>query len=222
MDIEKLKKLIEDGVITQAEFDALVQKIDDNNNKDLSNDDSNNNGLSADDLDKIIQSKVDKIVAKFGKEKADMKKELDALRKKNLSDEERIQVERQEKEQELAEKERLLKDRENRLFAVDAIKKAGLDDGSETSMLILDFVVSDTEETTNEKVKNFKALVDKLVENATNKRFKDNGRELSGGSSKQMSDNPWKKESWNITKQMNLELENPKLAEALKQEAGFR
>ncbi|MCQ2743517.1 MAG: DUF4355 domain-containing protein [bacterium] len=229
MDIETLKKLLENGTITQAQFDEFVKAMNgDNGGGDNSGDDNSaddnkddNKGFSADDIEKMIQSRVDKMVAKFGKEKADMKKELDELRKKNLSDEERRQLESQEREKELAEKERMLADRENRFYAMKAIKNVGLDDGSEEALNIIDFVLGDTEEVINEKVKNFKALVDKMVLNATDKKFKDNGRTLSSSNNKKTADNPYSKDTFNFTKQMELEKNNPELAVTLKREAGL-
>lgn len=140
----------------------------------------NQTQLSAEAIDKLIQSRVDKITAELGKKNSSLQKELDKLKKEKLSDEELRQLEIADKEKAMAEKEQALLERENRLFAIKAIKEIGLDDGSDTSLQIVDFVMSDTEENITEKVTAFKGLVDKLVSEKVNQIFRENGRVPNG------------------------------------------
>ena len=140
----------------------------------------NQSQLSAEAIDKLIQSRVDKITAELGKKNSNLQKELDKLKKEKLSDEELRQLEIADKEKAMAEKEQALLERENRLFAIKTIKEIGLDDGSDTSLQIVDFVMSDTEENITEKVTAFKNLVDKLVSERVNQTFRENGRIPNG------------------------------------------
>lgn len=136
----------------------------------------NQTQLSAEAIDRLIQSRVDRITAELGKKNSNLQKELDKLKKEKLSDEELRQLEIADKEKAMAEKEQALLERENRLFAIKAIKEIGLDDGSDTSLQIVDFVMSDTEENITEKVTAFKGLVEKIVSEKVNQIFRTNGR----------------------------------------------
>lgn len=124
--------------------------------------------LSTEALDKLIQSRVDKITADLGKKNATLQKELDNLKKAKLSDEEIKNLEIADKEKALTEKEQALLERENRLYAIKAIKEAELDDGSDLSLELIDFVMGEDENAINDKVKAFKALlIDLLLQKLT-------------------------------------------------------
>ena len=109
---------------------------------------------------------------------------------------------------------------ENKLYAVKAIKKAGLDDGSETALDILALVNAGDEESIDSNIKALKALVDKLVKAEVEKTFKDNGRKPEQGSNGAGDDNPYIEKTFNLTRQMELEATNPELAKKLKAAAG--
>lgn len=135
-------------------------------------------------LEKYIQSQIDKGLAAARKELADTKKALEALRKEKLSDDELADIQRKDHEKELAEREKAVTDKENRLFAVKAIKDAGLDDGSDKSLALVDLVVTgngDTEETITTKVKAVSAYISAVVAAKVDQRFKDNGRNPDSG-----------------------------------------
>lgn len=136
--------------------------------------------FNTENLDKLIQSKVDRLMADARKENATLQKELDKQKKARMSDEEVKQYEISEREKAIAAKEKELADRENRLYAIKAIKAAGLDDGGENSLELVDFVMSDTEENIDTRVKAFKSLVDKMVAAEVDKTFKTNGRTPKG------------------------------------------
>lgn len=214
MKLSKLKELLEAGTITQEEFDALKETAEDDTKSDPEPD------PEPDDLDKKIQQAVDRATNKLGNENKDLKKELEKLRKEKLTEEERRELEKKEKEEELSRRERELRDKENRLYAVKAIRKAKLDDGSDTSLDLVDFVMADTEDDIDKRVKAFSALVNKMVKAEVDKTFKGNGgnpnKGAGGGGT---PDNPYKKETFNLTRQMELELNNPEEAKRLKAEA---
>lgn len=128
------------------------------------------------DLDKLVQARADKLTAEMGKKNAALQKELDKLKKEKMTADELKQLEMEEKEKAIAEREKMLLDKENRLIAIKAIKEAGLDDGSDIALQLVDFVIGNNEEEISNKVKTFSELVTKLVSSKVDKTFKKNGR----------------------------------------------
>lgn len=152
--------------------------------KSSSSADSGGKSVGTSDLDMLVQARAEKITAEMGKKNAALQKELDSLKKEKMTAEELKQLEMSEKEKTLVEREKALKDKENRLSAIKAIKDAGLDDGSNLSLELVDFVIADDEESISKRVKTFGDLVKRFVEDKVNKTFKDNGRNPNGGNSK--------------------------------------
>lgn len=132
--------------------------------------------LTTEAIERIVQSRVDKATAELGKNIATLKRENEKLKKEQLSAEELKQYEMNEKEKALAEREQILKDRENRLYAIKAIKEIGLDDGSEKSLSLVDFVMADDETAITERVKAFNELVQAFVTSQVDEKFKSIGR----------------------------------------------
>ena len=128
------------------------------------------------DIEKLIQSAVDRATQKIGTENKSLKKELETLKNEKLSDEERKSLEEKQRKEELDKRDKDITDRENRLFAISALKEAGLDDGSKESLDLVNLVMGDTEDVIKEKVKALGGLVKRLVESEVNKTFKSNGR----------------------------------------------
>jgi len=136
-------------------------------------------------IEKLAQSKADKMRAKERKEFAEMKKELEKLRKEKMSADEIKELEMKEKEKALAEKDKALTEKGNRIFAIQAIKTAGLDDGGDTSALV-DLVIAGsdvTEDSITERVTAIKGYFDKRVAAEVDKIFKENGRNPNGSGS---------------------------------------
>lgn len=228
MTLEKLKKLLADGVITQEEFDELAKNVknapapEDDTEPKPDDSEPSKNDVDYDKLDKIIQARVDKEMAAERKKTADYKKKLDRLQQEKLTDEELKKIELENKENEIAEREKAIADKENRLFAVKAIKEAGLDDGSDTALSLVDFVMGTDETEITSKVKAFKELFDKAVTAEVNKRFKEAGYTPKKGETLNNGVNPYTKEQFNLTEQMKLESTNPELAAKLKAAAGVK
>lgn len=220
MNKEKLDSLLASGAITQEEYNEMLSKLGGNENglQEKGQEETKQkevNTFDEEKLEKLIQAKVDRLTARLGKEKADLQKEVDKLKREKLSDEEIKQLEISEKEKALAERERALLDKENRLYAIKAIKAAQLDDGSDKSLELVDFVMSDDTETIDKRVKAFGDLVRKFVTAEVDKKFKSNGRTPNTGSNGGGNNNPFSKESFNLTEQMRILSENPELAKQL-------
>ncbi len=221
MTQEKLEGLLSSGAITQEDYDGLIKSIQ-HEDDEKKQPEQSGVPLDEDRLDKIIQSKVDKITSRLGKEKADLQKQLEKLKKEKLTDEEIKQMELSEKEQEIVQREKSLKDKENRLYAIKAIKAAGLDDGSDKSLSLVDFVLGEDESDIDGKVKAFSDLVKSFVQSEVDKTFKASGREPGKGGISGGVANPYADGSYNFTEQMRLEIENPELAATLKAAAGIK
>lgn len=221
MNLEELKALLESGAITQEQFNAMVQQLGLN----VTNEDEQNENDNEDDvklIEKKIQSAVDKAVHKYVRENKDLKNDLEKLRKEKLTAEELQKLEAEEKEKDLAEREAAIKAAENKLYAVKAIKQAGLDDGSETALDILALVNAADEAAIDTNIKALKALVDKLVKAEVEKTFKNHGRNPEKSAGGGADDNPYLSTNFNFTKQMELEATNPELAKKYKAAAGIK
>lgn len=222
MTKEKLKALLDAGNITQEEYDELLEKYGLNENPEPQPEDDpepEDNGIDLDEIDKIVQRKLDKAMAQERKEKAELKRKYERLQKANLSAEEIKKEEMEEKEKAIRDREKAITDRENRLYAVKAIKEAGLDDGSDVSLALVDFVMGEDETEIDEKIKSFKELFNKAVTSEVNKRFKENGYTPKKGDNLNGGVNPYSKEQFSLTEQMRLEVENPELAKQLQSAA---
>lgn len=226
MTIEQLKALLESGAITQEQFDAMAKAIDPNyqpepkvNDPEPKKDEGND--PEPDDIEKIIQRAVDRATNKLGNENKKLKAELDKTRKAKMTAEELQEVELKEKEDELAEREKQVKEYENRMYALKAIKKAGLDKGDETAMEVAEFVMGEDETAIDERVKTFKKLIDTIVKAEVEAAFKSGGRHPNkSGNGTDTSKNPYAEETFNLTEQMKLEATDPELAATLKAQAG--
>ena len=139
-----------------------------------------NKPLSAEEIRKLIQASTDRATADLGKQIAALKKENETLKKQNMSAEEVKKFEIDEREKTIAAKEKDLLDRENRLFALKAIKEIGLDDGSERALELVDFVMADKQDTITERVKAFNTLVQGFVSAQVDAKFKAIGRTPNG------------------------------------------
>lgn len=226
MTLEKLKALLEAGSITQEEFDEMAKNVKEPeptpDPEPSTDDDPKQEPIDYDKLDKIIQSRVDKQMAAERKKNADLEKKLKNLQQAKLTDEELKNIEIEEKEKAIAEREKAITEKENKLIAVKAIKEAGLDDGSDTALSLVDFVMGEDENEIKTKVKAFKELFDKAVTAEVNKRFKENGYTPKKGENLNGGVNPYTREQFNLTKQMELENTNPELAAQLKAAAGVK
>lgn len=226
MTIEQLKELLNDGKITKEQFEAMAKALDPNYTPESDENGTEQNENSAGsnntpDIEKIVQTAVDRATNKLGNENKKLREQLDNLKKSKLTDEEIKQLELKTKEDEIAEREKALAEKENRLYAIKAIKTAGLDDGSDKSLELVDFVLSDNTEDIDAKIKTFSELMKKFVQSEVDKTFKENGRNPGKGKTG-TNNNPYAKETFNLTEQMRLESENPELAKSLSIAAGIK
>ena len=133
-------------------------------------------GAQSTKLEDLVQRAVDRATNKLGNENKKLRDQIKKMEREKLSGDEIKELELRDKENEIAEREKALQDRENRLIAIKAIKEIGLDDGSNASLDLVDFVMGEDEETIKGKVKVFDELVKRFVKAEVDRVFKSNGR----------------------------------------------
>lgn len=224
MTIEKLKEMLASGTITKEEFDELEAKLDLSSKEKQDNSEEKNPPENSEEdmnkrIEKLVQSAVDRTAQKWGEKYKELEKKHKKLQEEKLTTEELKTLEIEEKEKAIAEREKALLEKENRIYCIKAIKKAGLDHGGDEALELIDFIMGDNAEQIDKKVKVFKALFDKFVKAEVDNTFKSSGRNPEKGNASN-TENPYKKETFNLTKQIELEQNNPELAASLMAAAG--
>lgn len=209
---DKLKKLLEAGVLTQEQYSELISGETADNGDDQSNDSEE----PAEEVKKLAQSIADKATAGLGKENEKLKRELDKLKKQNLTAEQLKKVEAEEKEALLAERERKVIMAENKLYAIEELKEIGLDDGSKNSLGLIDIVMDENREAIKEKIRTVNSIIKAKVKAEVEKVFKENSNAPGKASGGAGTVNPYAKETFNLTEQMRLEIEKPEYAKQLR------
>ncbi len=133
------------------------------------------------DIQKLIQSAVDRATQKLGTDNKSLRERIAELEKKGMSDDERHRAEMDEREQDLVRRESELRAEKNRMYALTAIKNAKLDDGGTTALDLVDLVMAEDEKGIDARVKALGGLVSKLVQTEVDKTFKDRGRSPGKG-----------------------------------------
>ena len=229
MKLTKLKELLKSGAVTQEEYDEMSKTAEDDTKADPTDDSPEDEPPEDDPLEddletkiaKAVQSAVDRATNKLGNENKLLKDKLEKTRKEKMTAEELRQVELQEKEDELARQQAEIQMEKNSMHAIKALKKAGLDDGSEETLDLVEFVLGKDEPAIDLRVKALQKFAQRVAKNTTDGIYKANGRTPGKGNAGGGKDNPWIKESWNLTKQMELELNDPELAKTMKASAGI-
>ena len=129
--------------------------------------------LSSEDIKKIIQQTVDKRTADLGKKISDLTKENETLKRANMTAEQIAQADKEEFEKQKAEVEK----QKREIHAHKAVAAAGYGTDADA---VVGIVLGDTDEATDKRLNDFKALVDKLVAAKVQETFKANGRTPNG------------------------------------------
>lgn len=141
------------------------------------------------DIERIIQSAVDRATNKLGNENKNLRKQIENLKTQHMTEDELKQEQLQTKETELAEREAKLLESENRLYAISAIKKIGLDNGDETSLQLIDIIMDKDQKKIDAKLAALKGFIDKQVAAEVDKTFRKNGRNPNGSTNDDSSSN---------------------------------
>jgi len=84
---------------------------------------------------------------------------------------------------------------------------------------LVDFFISDDEEKTMENLGVLEQVWNQSIQAAVGNTFKNHGREPHKSAGQQQMENPWRKETFNLTKQAQILRENPELAKQLMAQA---
>lgn len=137
---------------------------------------------NTDDLDRLLKARLDKAMEEERKKNKNLEKEIEKMKRDKMTADELKKYDDEKRDRELAEREQAIADRENRYYAISAIKKAGLDDGGDTALKIVDLVLGKDSDEIDNKVSALNELVNKLVDNKVNEKFKSAGRIPNTGS----------------------------------------
>lgn len=178
---------------------------------------------------KLIQSEVDKVRGKYSLELKKKDDELKKLRAEHLTAEEvkRLEIEEQklaieEQQKELEEQRREINYEKNKNFAKDSIAKAKLCPDTEKALRLVNSVMGDSEEEIEANIKNIAEVIEDIVSDRVEGLYKSNGRQVTRTSGHAgLSNNPWAKDSMNLTEQMKIQINNPELAKKLMAQANL-
>ncbi len=106
-----------------------------------------------------------------------LQNELDTLRKEHLSQEERTRIDLAKRENDVASREAVIRDKENRLHAINALEQAQLVGNGITSADLIPFVMGSTTADIDSKVKAMAVLLDKRAQVEKDNIYKANGRQ---------------------------------------------
>lgn len=149
------------------------------------NEESQNEGKNKepDDFDRLLQARLDKAMAEERKKNANLTKEIEKMKREKMTADELRKYDDEKRANDLAEREKTIAEKENRYYAITALKKAGLDDGSETVLELADLVMGADTDETDTRIATLNKLVTKVVDSKVNERFKSFGRVPNSGSS---------------------------------------
>lgn len=155
-----------------------------------------------DDFDRLLQARLDKAMAEERKKNASLTKEIEKMKREKMTADELKKYDDEKRDRELAEREQAVVDKENRYYAISAIKKAGLDDGGDTALKIVDLVLGKDSTEIDSKVTALNELVNKLVDSKVDEKFRSAGRIPNTGNS---SNNTEDKKGADIAKKLGKE-----------------
>lgn len=139
-------------------------------------------GITQDSVKEMIaqalaekDKEIDRVRNDYGKKLKGKEQELQSIKTANMTEAEKHAQALEDARNELTQKERDLLERENKLFAVDALNQA------EMPLSFLDFVTSDSDEVTTDKISKLKGTFDAEVQKAVDDAFKNKGRTVAKG-----------------------------------------
>lgn len=174
--------------------------------------------------EKKLQSEVDKVRGKYSqalREKDEELKKKDEmikkLREEYMSKEELKKLEMAEKEKELEERQRAYEEERNKNLARDLLSQKQLGLVADKAYKL---VMGKNEAAIKDKVEILSEVLDAVKDMTVEEAFKRNGRQvIKTTGNGLMSNNPWAKNSFNLTEQMRLQIEEPERAKNLMAQA---
>lgn len=106
-----------------------------------------------------------------------LKKELDKLKKDKLTQEERTRLELTQRETDVANREAVIREKENRLHAIAALEQAKLVGNGIATADLIPFVMDNTTQAIDDKVKSLQGLLEKCMTAQTQRIYQSAGRQ---------------------------------------------
>lgn len=131
-------------------------------------------------IEKLIQSAVDRATNKLGNENKSLRKQLDELVKKQLTDEERVELERKQERESFEQEKAQFLEEKHRLFAINKLSEADIKVASDKLPGLVSLVTGDDEETISQNVKALSDVINLIVAAKVEEIFKENGRSPMG------------------------------------------
>lgn len=200
MNKEELLKLLEAGTITQEEFDAKLDELE-NKDKDNKQELDLNNVMNSPEFQRLIQSEIDKVRTKYTNEKKDLEKRLNDERTKTMSKEEILQ-------EKINEVERMKAEINRRELDFETIK---LLEEKKIPSSFSKFISGDDLDSRKANLENLHTLVEEITAQKSEEKFKSQGRDFETGDTNQTK-------SWadmSLEERLNLAEANPAEAERL-------
>lgn len=173
--------------------------------------------LTEDDIKKLLQKEGDRIRTEYAKKLKDLEAEKERLEQEKMSEDEKREHQLKKLQSELAAKEQALRDRELEHHAIGVLQQQKL------PLEFVPFVRGSSEDDTNTRVETFKAAWQAAIQAAVDDRFRGTGGDPARSQDTSHGEpNPWKKESFNLTKQGEILRTDPTKAAKMKAAAGAR
>ena len=132
------------------------------------------------EVQKLLQSALDRERNKYGHELKELKKQLEKEKKNGMTAAELADYEKTQRERELAEREKMILDRENRYFALQEVTALGYTLGTEQTEALVSLVMAQDQRTIRKNTATLKTLVDGLVKAEVDKTFRRYGTTPNG------------------------------------------
>lgn len=234
MGIEALKQQLASGAITKEQFAAGVKALldagainqEEHDNAINLGEDKQTKALTPEEIQKLVddavkaaeQSAGDRARTKAAQEKKALQDEIDRIKTEKMSAEEKAKFELDKLKAENEQKAAELTKREVALHTVDQLR------AKELPQEFRDILAGATVEDTDARITAFAAQWQKSLSDAVEERFKSSGSNPNKGRESQQggtAENPFAKESLNLTKQAELIRSNPTMAKQMASAAGI-
>lgn len=163
-------------------------------------------------ITKKLKSETDKVRTEWSKRLKAVETENEQLRTEKMTEKEKAEYELQKQRDELDKERRELSRLRLENKAIDLLKD------NELPLEFKAFVVGSDEDSTAVRVDTLKKTFAEAVQKAVEAKMKDSGRDFGRGEGGAVK-NPWSTEHFNLTEQARILMQDPGLAERLKNSA---
>ena len=171
--------------------------------------------LTLEMVQKMIQSETDKVRTDYSKKLKAKEQEIESIKKNSMSEQERLDYEKQTLQQQLDERERVLKEKEDAfLLSQVELEAVKLLNDYTLPIKFKEFLVTPDLKVTTTNIKNFKAAFDEAIDKVVNERIKGTAKEhIQSVSSDGMTKEDFLKMPYK--ERIDFQMKNPELTKEL-------